>query len=336
MKMTKRKIISIVLCLTMILGCLNLPGFAIAKAKAEAPTPEQQAWALQQKLGDGWSCEWNGFSDIPNADFVEIVSTEHHLGNNALRIGHPTSDTNLTLRRVITLSDTTGAAYEYEAFVKSNGKVGKDTAIYIKNGKDGGGGESKGYLFSERVGKEWAKLQRTDINQDGVNATDMWITKGEICIEIVVDLQAGTYLYIDDLNVVKTGESKQLLPDASFERWTGIRNGNTSYNVGEFVTLASDESPIQGNYVRIGHATEETDLTLQLRVPTMTEKAVFYDVVARVGGNGVSEGSVIRLKDGIAASGAGHVKEFPLDTIGSDWVWIDNADGNEAPGGDST
>ncbi len=319
----KRRLISALLCAALLVGCLQINGGS-SLVKAESLSEEPQASMLVEKLGAGWSCVWNGASDIPNADFVEVVSTEQHNGNYALRIGHPEADTSFTLRRVVDVSEE--GAYEWSAWLKRSGALEEGSAVYIKKGIDGVGGDIKGYSLAGQKDEEWFQVKNDN------SATDMWINEGKpVCIEISVVCKAGTYLYLDDLNISKSGEANraQLLTDGSFERWTCIRNEETAA-AAEFLTQVKDEGSLtlDNTYLRIGNPDKATDLTLQLQAPIMAEDGnhALYTTCARIGGNGITEGSVIRIKDAIDAAGAGHVKEYPLHNLTSEWVWIDNSD----------
>ncbi len=323
-KTKKRKILSVLLCISMLAAAEGIGGSSKLLVKAESLSEETQASMLVEKLGAGWSCVWNGASDIPNADFVEVVSTEQHNGNYALRIGHPEADTSFTLRRVVDVSEE--GAYEWSAWLKRSGALEEGSAVYIKKGIDGVGGDIKGYSLAGQKDEEWFQVKNDN------SATDMWINEGKpVCIEISVVCKAGTYLYLDDLNISKSGEANraQLLTDGSFERWTCIRNEETAA-AAEFLTQVKDEGSLtlDNTYLRIGNPDKATDLTLQLQAPIMAEDGnhALYTTCARIGGNGITEGSVIRIKDAIDAAGAGHVKEYPLHNLTSEWVWIDNSD----------
>ena len=324
MKTKKWKILSVLLCISMLAAAAGIGGPSKLLVKAESLSEEPQASMLVEKLGAGWSCVWNGASDIPNADFVEVVSTEQHNGNYALRIGHPEADTSYTLRRVVDVSEE--GAYEWSAWLKRSGALEEGSAVYIKKGIDGAGGDIKGYSLAGQKDEEWFQVKNDN------SATDMWINEGKpVCIEISVVCKAGTYLYLDDLNISKSGEANraQLLTDGSFERWTCIRNEETAA-AAEFLTQVKDEGSLtlDNTYLRIGNPDKATDLTLQLQAPIMAEDGnhALYTTCARIGGNGITEGSVIRIKDAIDAAGAGHVKEYPLHNLTSEWVWIDNSD----------
>lgn len=324
MKTKKWKILSVLLCISMLAAAAGIGGPSKLLVKAESLSEEPQASMLVEKLGAGWSCVWNGASDIPNADFVEVVSTEQHNGNYALRIGHPEADTSYTLRRVVDVSEE--GAYEWSAWLKRSGALEEGSAVYIKKGIDGVGGDIKGYSLAGQKDEEWFQVKNDN------SATDMWINEGKpVCIEISVVCKAGTYLYLDDLNISKSGEANraQLLTDGSFERWTCIRNEETAA-AAEFLTQVKDEGSLtlDNTYLRIGNPDKATDLTLQLQAPIMAEDGnhALYTTCARIGGNGITEGSVIRIKDAIDAAGAGHVKEYPLHNLTSEWVWIDNSD----------
>lgn len=87
MKNNKRRWVGFVACLTLLVGCLLVPGM----------TPNVRAQTLSEELGGDWNCIWNAYNEtIPSSEFVKVVADEHHSGEYSLRIGHPTSDTNLT------------------------------------------------------------------------------------------------------------------------------------------------------------------------------------------------------------------------------------------------
>ena len=195
-KTKKCKFLGVLLCISIFAGTMGAGRMEMLKVHAESLSDDQQAEKIRNELGEGWECIWNGASDILNADFVEVVSTEHHNGAYALRIGHPEADISFTLRRTIDVSEE--GAYEWNAWFKRSGSMEEGSAVYIKKGIDGVGDDIKGYSLAGAEDSEWFQVKNDN------SATDMWIDgDNPVCIEISVICKAGSYLYIDDLEVFR-------------------------------------------------------------------------------------------------------------------------------------
>lgn len=270
--------------LTLLVGCLLVPGM----------TPNVRAQTLSEELGGDWNCIWNAYNEtIPSSEFVKVVADEHHSGEYSLRIGHPTSDTNLTIQRVL---DVGTGAYEYNAYVKAIGELGAETAIYIKNGPAAVGPQQKAYsLAGTANADDWAFIQNIG------NTTDMWVgEEGLLAIDIAVVCPAGSYLYVDDLNVYASDSGQvskgvTLLNNGSFEKWD-CSSSEGELDASKYYTVVDNTAKSGAKSLRIGHPTSNTNITLELLVPLPgTEWCAEYSTWIKVDGT-LRSGSAIYIR----------------------------------------
>ena len=308
MKKSRKKTISFLAVLAMLVSCVSVMMPKPMEVKAETLTQEEQAVRLKAKLGEGWTCIWNeNQADIADADYVEIVSTEKHNGAYSLRIGHPTKDTNITLQRAIPVSAE--GAYEWSGWLKREGDLKAGSAVYIKNGPIALGGDCKGFALEAAVAEtDWTEIKNT------ASATDMWINCGTVYIDIAVVCKAGSYLYIDDLNVINSYDpyTRPLMADASFERWTCTYNGNEACDAKQYVKMVEEDSR---SCLRIGHETQRTSLTLSMQLPLINSSKVasanaVVKLVNNAAGNGIKDGTQIYIK----SVSANDTKAVGIDT----------------------
>lgn len=257
-------------------------------------TPNVRAQTLSEELGGDWNCIWNAYNEtIPSSEFVKVVADEHHSGEYSLRIGHPTSDTNLTIQRVL---DVGTGAYEYNAYVKAIGELGAETAIYIKNGPAAVGPQQKAYsLAGTANADDWAFIQNIG------NTTDMWVgEEGLLAIDIAVVCPAGSYLYVDDLNVYAS-DSGQVSKGVTILTMVPLKNGiavqRRGIGASKYYTVVDNTAKSGAKSLRIGHPTSNTNITLELLVPLPgTEWCAEYSTWIKVDGT-LRSGSAIYIRD---------------------------------------
>lgn len=270
MKNVKNRILSLFLCLAFIAGMVLIP-IPMLEAKAETAN-------LAGTLGDEWSVGWNG-SDIPADEFVKVVTEQNYMGSYSLRIGHPHEETKITLK--LQIPATSVEAYQYAVWAKVVGTA-TSVKLYARDGADGTGeGNILEYDITSKLSETWTQFKNidnaTEEDADG-SSTELTVDSGVFCVDIGVSCPAGSYVYIDNLDVFPSDTLLgQLNKDSSFERLVLSNNAKSdtesyNYNASEFVQIVSDEvvkanSNGQEKALRIGHETLDTNITLTISTP---------------------------------------------------------------------
>ncbi len=251
MKNSKRKILSIILCLAFIAGVVSVPMPLTATAGEVNP--------LAGILSPEWSEGWNG-SSAPSSEFVAVVSDEVKVGNNSLRIGHPTQKTQLTLKLQIPVTQVKN--YSYSLWYKATGTI-TDITLYARDGADGlGTGNIIGNSLTSQISADWQQSANNEIKIDS----------GVFCLDVGITCEAGNYVYLDNIDVFASDNAAvHLNPDSSFERWRGVWNAKSAfYHDSEFVKVVSGVSKTGSKSLRIGSDKVATDFTLEIKVPVIT------------------------------------------------------------------
>jgi len=270
MKNVKKRILSIVLCLTFLAVTVFIPFPFGIKANAETT-------GFSGVLGSEWSVGWNS-SETPADEFVKISSDYKKVGVYSLRIGHPLEKTQLTLKLQIPVG--TVEAYQYALYTMASGDI-ESLDLYVRDGAEGKGeGNILGYSLTDKVSTSWLQIKNsdnaTDDDTDG-SATEITVDSGVFCLDIGVTCPAGSYVYFDNIDVFATSaKAVQLNRDSSFERWYGDCNVN-NYNIEEFVTNSGDNASLGDNSMRIGHSTLDTDIVLKRYIPTIIGRTLNYN-----------------------------------------------------------
>jgi len=272
MKNVRNRILSLFLCLAFIAGMVLIP-IPMLEAKAETAN-------LAGTLGSEWSVGWNG-SDTPADEFVKIVTEQKYVGGYSLRIGHPQEETKITLKLQMPVTSVT--AYQYAVWAKTVGTA-TSVKLYARDGADGTGeGNILEYDITSKLSDTWTQFKNidnaTEEDADG-SATEITVDSGVFCVDISVEAVAGTYVYIDNLEMIAS--NKVYVPlnsDSSFERLTLKNNATTgdssNHNASEFVQIVSDDvakSNTKGGEkaLRIGHETLDTNITMTFYAPLTT------------------------------------------------------------------
>ncbi len=307
MKNSKRKILSIILCLAFVAGIVCVPMPTTVTASDTNP--------FTGILSPEWSVGWNGNSSVSADEFVAVVSDEVKVGNNSLRIGHPTQKTQLTLKLQIPVTEAKN--YSYSLWFKASGTI-DDLTLYARDGADGlGTGNIIGNVLTSQISTDWKQSANNEIGID----------TGVFCLDIGVTCEAGNYVYLDNIDVFASDKpAVHLNPDTSFERWRGIWNGKDDwYYDSEFVQVVSGVSRTGSKSLRIGSDKVATDFTLEIKVPVITTSDIqmTYGFYAKTEG-AIKSGSVTSKNN----DGNQGVKN--LETTYSDWTevqakkWISN------------
>ncbi len=307
MKNSKRKILSIILCLAFVAGIVCVPMPTTVTATDTNP--------FTGILSPEWSLGWNGNSAVSADEFVSVVSDEVKVGNNSLRIGHPTERTQLTLKLQIPVTEAKN--YSYSLWYKATGTI-TDLTLYARDGADGlGTGNIIGNALTSQVSTDW---QQSANNEIGIDT-------GVFCLDVGVDCEAGNYVYLDNIDVFASDKpAVHLNPDTSFERWREVSNGNKNfYHSSEFVKVVSGVSKTGDKSLRIGSDKTNTNITLEMKVPVISSSDIqmTYGFYAKTEGS-ISSG-VVTSKNNDGNKGATN-----LTTTYSDWTnveakkWISN------------
>ncbi len=269
MKKYHSKLLSIILCLCFMAGMIVMPTPITAVAA--------DASAFEGTLGTEWSVGWNG-STVSADEFVKITSSQKKVGAYSLQIGHPQEKTQLTLKLQIPVESV--EAYQYALWYKATGAVDSFT-IYARDGADGTGyGNILGYDLTGKVTTSWAQAKNADnaddTDTDG-SATEITVDSGVFCLDIGVTCAAGTYVYIDNLDVFTTAKpTVQLNRDSSFERFYGTSNVS-GYNIDTFVTYSTDKASDGTTSMRIGHPTLDTNVVVKRYIGSITGRTSQYN-----------------------------------------------------------
>ena len=288
-----------------------------------------------------WYCAWNRNTQSKAGDFAQIVDGGHN--GKALRLGNAELDTDYTLQ--LKLSAPQVAAYSFDLWAKTEG-VPINISFELYNGV---GGAVRRYSLTD-IGSEWAHVEHAE------GVTDMWVDSGTLLVQLYVQLPAGSYLYLDDVSIVK-GYSNQLsnmLCDGGFEgcpmsfdvedvSWNKLQkmlgeNWYVSWNGGnladtDYLNIVSDGS--HGNSsLRIGHTTEATNLCLRYRVykselgmAVGEETGIGMKFSAKLQGT-LAEGGWIGMINPVENPTGGNRSNLSAEdiaSIGTDWTVIDKS-----------
>ena len=180
------KSLALLLALVMVLSMV--PAVAFAEETTE------DTLTVQDILGENWYVSWNGGS-AADTEYLNIVEGGIH-GNFALRIGHPTQNTELTLRYKFYKADlgvaaTKGIGMGMRFSAKVEGTLGASSYMGITNPvSKASGGNRFNYNISS-LGAEW-----TTINAGHSGSGAGW-SGGEYDhtrLEFAIILEAGNYL----------------------------------------------------------------------------------------------------------------------------------------------
>lgn len=170
--------------------------------------PEDMAYtnAVHNGSFEQWYCAWNEHNTLASdADYAAIVSGGRT--GKALRIGNASHPTGYTLQ--LQLSAPQAAGYSFDLWAKAEGAV--ETASFeLYNGSTSGA--VRRYSLAD-VGSDWMHIEHT------YDVTDVWVDSGSLLVQLFVVMPAGSYLYLDDISIVKglSVELPNLLSDGGFE-----------------------------------------------------------------------------------------------------------------------
>ena len=153
-----------------------------------------------------WYCAWNAQETTTgDTDFARIV--EGGRTGNALRLGSSDKVTDYTLH--LQLPVPQAGAYSFDLWARSEGSV--DYASFELF--DGSlSGAVRRYPLAG-VGSEWTHVEHA------YDTTDVWVNSDTLLIQLYVYLPAGSYLYLDDIHIVKglSNDLSNMLYDGGFE-----------------------------------------------------------------------------------------------------------------------
>ena len=290
-----------------------------------------------------WYCAWNDKSSTTkDADFAQTV--EGGRSGNALRLGNAEMATDYTLH--LQLAAPQAAAYSFDLWAKAEGTV---TTASFELFDGSLSGRVTRYSLAG-VGTDWTHVEHAE------GLTDVWVDSGTLLIQLYVQLPAGSYLYLDDISIVKgySTELSNLLCDGGFEgkpmgfdlsdvSWNQVQqklgeNWYVNWNGGELVDadyLSIVEGGSHGNYsLRIGHPTEATDICLRynlyktdLGLSATEALALSMKFSAKVEG-ALKDGSwigVINPVSNAAGNDRANLTDEEIASISTDWTAIDKS-----------
>ncbi len=280
MKNAKRKLLSIVLSLVLIVSIVYVPAAINAIANDAAP--------FGGTLGKEWSLVQNGNASVPAAQFVHIVKEQKSTGASSLRIGHPTEATDITLR--LTLATSSSADHTYSVYAMSTAAV--TSAVFtLRNGENG--------VDDNAAINDVAASLTTAFTQFTGNLT---ISEGTLAFDVALKLDAGVYVYLDKLQIYDTANGPELNVDTSFERLNVKANGansstNYPYATKDFVNVVDTKANDGQKSLRIGNKDVATNITLDWIVPAPAVKSTnwYFTADMFVEGDGLNSGSYIYI-----------------------------------------
>jgi len=163
-----------------------------------------EAEAVTEILGECWQA-YNGqnslYPDLETGDYLRIIDDPTNSGyGGVLRIGHEDYSTKLSLK--LTKTSDTEIYHKYEASVYLDGTINSNSYVLIKNADTWtDGAQSRAELASITSGK-WIEFnaENTAAGTDGLSGkTYKHIDSGYVTVDFVISLEAGNYLYLDNL-----------------------------------------------------------------------------------------------------------------------------------------
>ena len=264
MKNVKAKTLSLALAAIMVVCALVTPALIVSAER------NIYSYLEEKELGVEWDA-WNSMNNtnfdangykIPTAEYIEVVSDPTDSGHGGvLKIGHAEYPTSMSLRLTQPTDVEYSHKFEAQFYLDDAFTTGEKIENYILL-KDsdawtnvGGGNQTKIGLDGITT-KKWVDINTEGLaaGNDGVSGNGFQhIDSGYITILFQISLDAGKYLYIDNLNIAagndetylknidvskgdkiiyshefKTFEELELVPITSLDSWTVSATNNIS------------------------------------------------------------------------------------------------------------
>lgn len=312
------KLLALLLTFVMVLSMVPAMVFADEVTTEETLT-------VQDILGDKWSVSWNGGA-VDSTEYLNIVEGGAH-GKFALRIGHPTEATEMTLRYAFKKADlgvatTTGLAMCMKFKAKLEGTLLDGSWLSITNNVNNATGGNRTNLSATElatIGSDWSADKFVDVwcggEYDGAR------------LEFAISLAAGDYFYLDDIRVYGNysgaGAMKgiDVMQNGSFEKWYGSYNETALYTQdSDFVRIAEGGNG-SDHALQLGSADKATNYTLQFPLRATKAGTYSFDLWAKTVGTVTAASFTLRNGfDGASTT-------YSLAGVGAEWTHIEHAAG---------
>ncbi len=239
MKNNKFTVLSLILSVVLIICAVGIP-FSGASAEERDP----YSYLVTSKLGSEWDA-WNSMNNaldgegnkIPTEEYVNIVDDPTESGHEGvLKIGHEKYKTSISLR--VTQSTAVNYSHKYEGLFYLDGVIDNDSYILIKNSDTWGNGAQNRLDIASMTPKKWVEVNTENAiaSKNGVSGTAFGhISSGYVTIIFSLVLEAGNYLYIDDLEIA-AGNPK------TYKKNIDTENGDTVVYSNSFTVETSNIS----------------------------------------------------------------------------------------------
>lgn len=300
MKNNKFAFISVILSIILIIGFVYIP-FNMIFAEGRDP----YSYLVTSKLSGEWDA-WNSMNKavdkdgnkIKTEEYVNIVEDPTESGRGGvLKIGHADYKTSISLR--VTQSTTVNYSHKYEALFYLDGSFAEDSYMLLKNSDAwGSGAQNRMNLYGMDKDK-WVVINTENAlnSVDGISGAGYThISSGNATLIFSLVLDAGNYLYVDNLNLaagnsktykknINTDKGDTVIYTNTFEISTDAVSKESVTHIDEWQNWvdASYDSPFEET---VGTVTEGDDRSL-----------VFYNRVKDFRGSIIQ--NVIGLEDGI-------------------------------------
>lgn len=324
------RMMAMLLAFVMVLSLVYVPNAVQAEETTEETT--EDTLTVQDILGDNWYVSWNGGA-VAETEYLSIVEGGAH-GKFALRIGHPTESTEMTLRYKLYKADlgvaaTTGIGMGMRFAAKIEGALLDGSFIGVTNPVTNAAGGNRFNYDISAVGSEWTVINESHSGSDAV-----W-SGGEydhVRLEFAISLEAGNYLYLDDVRGYGLNSGSQnasfgdmryinVVHNGSFEQWYGSYNETALYTQdSDFVRI------VDGGYsgdraLQLGSSDKATNYTLQTQISVSHAGNLSFDLWAKTEGT-VTVADVI-MRNGLEDSGT----TYSLAGVGTEWTHIEHTEG---------
>lgn len=276
MKNNKFAVISLIITAALI-ACAS--GVPFESAYAEQRDP--YSYLVTTKLGSEWDA-WNSMNDaldkdnnkIKTEEYVDIVQdpTKSNHGG-VLRIGNEDYKTSISLR--LTESTTVNYSHKFEGNFYIDGKLNTDSYILFKNANTWDNGSQNRLDIIDMTPEKWVTVNTenaADLKDGLYGYCHTHISDGYATLIFSIELDAGNYLYIDDLKIasgvpktyeknIDTNNGDEIIYSNDFAvTLPDIEKQSVSY-VDEWTNWVSDSSKSEF-YQSVGTVTENENTSL--------------------------------------------------------------------------
>lgn len=236
MKNVKRTVLSLALTLIMIICAISTPILGVSAADRDI-----YSYLVTNKLGDEWDA-WNSMNEavdaegnkIPTEEYIEIVNDPTNSGHGGvLRVGNADYATTISLR--VTQTTAVNYSHKYEGLFYLDGEIGSDSYILFQNADTWATGSfyRSRLELSGMTAEKWVTVNTENAAAGVDNISGMGychIDSGYVTLIFSLQLEAGNYLYIDDL-AIAAGNGK------TYQKNIDTENGDKIIYINRFNTF---------------------------------------------------------------------------------------------------